>query len=86
MCIISFISRITFKMSYSIVVFTEENTVSAVPSYWFRASTKKCAWPKPSHTAASVSRLIAKRTPYNSIDFNLFDARVLKNNIGELFK
>lgn len=73
-------------MSYSIMVFTEENTVSAVPSYWFRASNKKCAWPKPSHTAASVSRLIAKRTPYISIDFNLFDARVLKNNIGELFK
>jgi len=73
-------------MSYSIVVFTEGNIVSAVPSFWFRASTKKRAWPKPSHMAASVSRLIAKRTPYNSIEFNLFDARVLKNNIGELNK
>lgn len=72
-------------MVYSIVVFTKENSVSAVPSCWFDALLGKCAWPKPSvHSLASINKLISRRSPYNTIEFDLFKARELKRNIGKL--
>jgi len=72
-------------MVYSIVVFTKENSVSAVPSCWYDALLGKCAWPKPGvHSSASINKLISRRTPYNTIEFNLFKARELKKNFGKL--
>lgn len=68
-------------MVYSIIIFTKENSVSAVPSIWY--SNGKCAWPKPSHSISMVNKLISRRSPYNAIDFDIFDARELKNNIGQ---
>lgn len=72
-------------MVYSIVVFTKENSVSAVPSCWYNIILGKCAWPKPSiHSSASINKLISRRTHYNTIEFDLFKARELKRNIGKL--
>lgn len=73
------------NMVYSIVVIKKENSVSAVPSYWFDSLLNKCAWPKPSvYSAASVNKLIRRRFPYNPVEFDLFEARELKRNIGKL--
>jgi len=73
-------------MVYSIVVFTEENAVSAVPSCWYNALLGKCAWPKPSvHSSANTNKLISRRFPYNTIEFDLFKARELKKNIGIVY-
>jgi hypothetical protein len=67
-------------MVYSIVLFTKENSVSAVPSIWY--FNGKCAWPKPLHSTSSVNKLISRKSPYNTNDFDIFDARELKNNIS----
>lgn len=72
-------------MVYSIVVFKKENSVSAVPSCWYNAILGKCAWPKSSvHSLASINKLISKRFPYNAVEFDLFEARELRKNIGKL--
>jgi len=73
-------------MVYSIVVFTKENSVCAVPSCWYDSLLGKCAWPKPSvySSANVINKLISRQFPYNTIEFDLFEARELKRNIGKL--
>jgi len=72
-------------MVYSIVIFSKENSVSAVPSCWYDALLGKCAWPKSSmYSLAMINKLISRRSPYNAVEFDLFEARELKRNIGKL--
>ncbi|KAF0699892.1 Uncharacterized protein FWK35_00034871, partial [Aphis craccivora] len=72
-------------MVYSIVIFKKENSVSAVPSCWYDAVLGKCAWPKSSvYTSANINKLISRQFPYNTVEFDLFEARELKRNIESL--
>lgn len=67
-------------MSYSIVEFTKDKTVAAVPTSWL-ISKNRCAWPK-TKSEGVLNKCIERKSPYNEIDFNVFDARVLQTNIG----
>lgn len=66
---------------WSIVNFTKDNTVSAVPSHWWKNGY--CAWPKPSVKNASM--LLQKRSIPNKFDYDFFKARIIhtKNPISE---
>lgn len=73
-------------MVYSVVEFLNEKSIAVVPSCWFNIITNKCAWPKKSvHSATSVRRFLDKLEPYNKKDFDLFDARIFKNNFGTYY-
>jgi len=61
---------------WTIVNFTEENTVEAIPSHWIQKDNT-CAWPKK-----NVKKHVERRTIPNSFDFNFYPSRVMKKNIG----
>lgn len=69
-------------MVYSIVEFTNDKSVAAVPTCWFNTKTFKCAWPKSTFKGASAQKLVEKADFYNINDFDLYDARLFKSNIG----
>lgn len=60
---------------WSIVHFSNENSVCAVPSSWMKKN--KCAWPKK-----DVKRFLERRVMPNTFDFNFLSARLLKKGIG----
>jgi len=67
-------------MVYSVVEFLNEKSVAVVPTFWFNVKTGKCAWPKKSKL---LRRFLEKLEPYNTHDFDLFEARLFKNNISK---
>jgi len=73
--------------SYSVVHFINENSVEAVPSTWIkngkRNGIKLCAW--PNNKACNMKYIQNKRMP-NEIDFKYFKVRILKKNLGNLYK
>lgn len=64
---------------WSIVLFTDENTIEAIPSHWIKKNNT-CAWPKK-----NFKKHVEHRTIPNSFDFNFFPCRVIKKNIGNYF-
>lgn len=66
---------------WSIVNFTNDNSVSAVPSHWWKNGY--CAWPK-SYTK-NASLLLQRRAIPNKFDYDFFKARKIhtKNPISE---
>lgn len=69
-------------MVYSIVEFLNEKSIAVVPSGWFNVTTNQCAWPKSKHSYTNVQRFLEKLESYNTNDFDLYDARLFKTNIG----
>lgn len=66
-------------MVYSVVEFLNEKSVAVVPPCWFNVKKSQCAWPKKSK---HIRKFLEKSEPYNTYDFDLFEARLIKNNIG----
>lgn len=62
---------------WSIVVFNDDQSVEAVPSYWFNNDNNMCAWPKKNSKKCLVGRVVP-----NKIDFDYYSARKLGKNIG----
>lgn len=60
---------------WTVVHFTKENAVEAVPSHWVKKDV--CAWPK-----TNVRKHINHRTMVNKYDFDYFHSRTLKKGIG----
>lgn len=69
-------------MVYSVVEFLKEKSVAVVPTSWFNVKKSKCAWPKK---CKLVQRFLENLEPYNTNDFDLFEARVFKNDIGTYY-
>lgn len=61
---------------WTIIFFSEENTIEAVPSHWVKKN--QCAWPKQ-----DIKKQIFRRTIPNAFDFNYYPSRVIKRNIGK---
>lgn len=58
-----------------IVVCFEDNTIAAVPQFWFERGT--CAWPKK-----SPKKFIERRIKPNELDFIYLKSKIIKNNIS----
>lgn len=63
---------------WSIIHFSEENTVATVPSKWY--SRNKCAWPNN-----NSKRHIENQSDPNAQHFKWYKARLLLTNIGKYF-
>lgn len=61
---------------WTIVLFTNENQVELVPSNWINEN--KCAW-----TNRDAKKKIKKRADVIKDEFQFYDCRILKSNIGE---
>lgn len=61
-----------------IVVCFEDNTIAAVPQFWYEKG--KCAWPKK-----TPKKFIERRIHPNEIDFLYLKSEIIKNNISMLF-
>lgn len=66
-----------FNMVYTVVHFENDDTVEAVPNYWFRKN--KCAWP----IKWNIQRCIEKKTKPNNVEFIFLKARKLCGEIGK---
>jgi len=65
---------------WSIVCFTNENTIECVPNFWFKKSL--CAW--PNKDCKIKSQLAVKRgLAPNSIEFDYYEARPLARDISK---
>lgn len=64
---------------YTVVHFEEDDTVEAVPSYWF--SGNQCAWPIQK---SNIKRFIEKNIKPNDMDFIKLKARTLCGQISKL--
>jgi len=60
---------------WSVVAFDDDETVEAVPAYWFQKD--KCAWPKRNY-----KQFLNRRIQPNEVDFDYLPARKLGRNIG----
>lgn len=60
---------------WTVVHFTNENAVEAVPSHWVKKNV--CGWPKN-----NIKKHIKSRTILNKFDFDYFPSRMLKKGIG----
>jgi len=61
---------------WSVVYFTDENSVEAVPNIWFDKKQETCAWPaKPK----LVKKFIESQQKPNKKDFTYHPARQLGN-------
>lgn len=68
--------------TYSVVEFTEDNTLEAVPTNWLKKN--KCAWPTTKNYS-TIRKLIERNCVPNEVEYTYFNARVLKTT-GKLFK
>ncbi|KAF0693336.1 Uncharacterized protein FWK35_00037077, partial [Aphis craccivora] len=66
---------------WTVVIFTEENTIEAIPSHWVRKDNNNWAWPKK-----NIKKHVERRTIPNSFDFNFHPSRFLKKNITTLLE
>jgi len=62
-------------MSWSVVEFTVDNSLSVVPSFWLNQN--ECAW--PTH---NVSKFITRRKQPNEIEFIFLDAKQIGKTLG----
>lgn len=68
--------------TYSVVHFFGDNSVEAVPTLWIKQKKGFCAWPK---NKLSIAKLISQKSIPNEIEYDYFESRILKTNIGKLF-
>lgn len=66
---------------WSIVCFTEENTIECIPNFWYKNNL--CAWPN-SANKINPRLLVERRASPNQIEFNFFKARLLASDISNL--
>lgn len=66
--------------SYSVVHFFSDNSVVAVPKFWFSKRNGKCAWPKK---PLNPKKLIEQNSIPNDIEYDFFDAREMATGIGK---
>ncbi|KAL5233023.1 hypothetical protein ACI65C_001097 [Semiaphis heraclei] len=64
---------------YTVIHFEVDDTVEAVPSYWF--SEDKCAWPI---LRSNIKRFIEKKVQPNDLEFSMLKARKLCGEISSL--
>lgn len=64
---------------YTVIHFEEDDTVEAVPSYWF--SEDQCAWPI---LRSNIKRFIEKKIKPNDLEFYMLKARKLCGEISKL--
>ncbi|XP_050055735.1 uncharacterized protein LOC126549702 isoform X2 [Aphis gossypii] len=64
---------------YTVIHFEEDDTVEAVPSYWF--SEDQCAWPI---LRSNIKRFIEKKIKPNDLEFYMLKARKLCGEISSL--
>lgn len=67
--------------TFSIVHFTVENSVEAVPKSWYNRKKGMCAWPKLN---SNPTRLIEKQVVPNEKEFSFYKARVLSEGLGKI--
>lgn len=67
------------KIMWSVVHFIDDNTVEAVPSFWFE--NHFCAWPKK-----NASIFIKRKTIPNKFEFDYLSARKLYKDLGNTFE
>lgn len=60
---------------WTVVLFNDDNTVAAVPSFWYKHGF--CAWP---HKFSA--RYIERRKQPNELEFKNFSSKILFKNIG----
>jgi len=65
--------------NYSVVHFTKDNSVEAVPSIWVKGNF--CAWP---NNKSLTSKYITNRRLPNEIEFKYYKIRVLCKSISKL--
>lgn len=65
---------------WSIVCFTNENTIECIPNFWFKNSL--CAWPNK-HCKIKSRLAVERRLAPNSIEFDYYEARLLARDISE---
>jgi len=58
-----------------VVLFTDDNTVAAVPKFWFHDDY--CAWPNK-----SFKKYIERRVNPNELEFKYLKSKILHKNIG----
>lgn len=63
---------------YTVVHFENDNSVEAVPSYWF--SNNQCAWP----VKGNLKRFIEKKIKPKDVEFTNYKARKLCGEISKL--
>jgi hypothetical protein len=68
--------------TYSVVKFTEDNSLEAVPTNWLKKN--KCAW-SITKNYSTIRKLIERKIIPNEIKYTYFNARLLKTT-GKLFK
>jgi hypothetical protein len=68
--------------TYSVVEFTEDNSLEAVPTNWLKKN--KCDWPITKNYS-TIRKLIERKSVPNEIEYTYFNARLLKTT-GKLFK
>ncbi|CAI6375825.1 unnamed protein product [Macrosiphum euphorbiae] len=68
-------------MTFSVVVFKNENVVEAVPSNWLSKDGIKCAWPKSNF---NPQKRIEKMMHPNTYEYNWYSVRVLATDIISL--
>eukprot|EP00102_Acyrthosiphon_pisum_P011186 XP_008179826.1 PREDICTED: uncharacterized protein LOC100572588 [Acyrthosiphon pisum] len=67
--------------TYSIVHFYQDNSVAAVPKFWYSVKNGTCAWPKKPH---NPKKLIALHSIPNKMEYDFFEARVMSSGIESL--
>lgn len=68
--------------TYSVVEFTEDNSLEAVPTNWLKKN--KCAWPITKNYS-TIRKLIERKSVPNEIEYIYLNARILKTT-GKIFK
>lgn len=63
--------------AYSVIVFTEDNTVEAVPSRWVKKKDGTCAWPT-TKSRCLIMKLIEKKSVPNEVQYKYYKAKVMK--------
>jgi len=68
---------------WSVIYFTDEGSVEAVPNIWFDKKHEICAWPaKPKH----IKKCIESQQKLNKKDFTYHPGRKLGNKSYSKFK
>lgn len=65
--------------TYSVVNFYGDNSVAAVPKFWYSIKNGTCDWPKKPQNS---KKLIERRSIPKEIEYEFLEARVLSSGIG----
>ncbi|XP_050066309.1 uncharacterized protein LOC114120255 [Aphis gossypii] len=63
--------------NFSVIVFTEDNTVEAVPTSWVKKKDGTCAWPT-TKSRSLIMKLIEKKSVPNEVQYKYYKAKVMK--------